>query len=218
MSDRMQSWIWNSPGNYDARTAAERGLYYERYHDLLDMVVVRCRTRAGDWVLDLGTGTGELARRLAQHRGCRVLGLDPSTGMVEAARRKAEDGAWGDVTFGAAEAPFVQIPCLDRSFDAVASTLAFHHVPERHKRRAVGEMARVLRPGGRLVIGDAMFETRADLDAALVRWPDELEEEFFAFAETLAPMFGAAGLSYRAEQMSRINWVVWGEKRGGGAC
>ena len=53
-----KNWVWEKVGNYDRWTAAELGLYYERYHDLLDLVVVRCRVRAGDRVLDIGTGTG----------------------------------------------------------------------------------------------------------------------------------------------------------------
>ena len=211
-------WIWDSPGDYDLWTAAEAGLYYERYHDLLDLVVIRCRARAGDRVLDIGTGTGGLARRFAQSRGCLVLGLDPSPGMVAHARRKALAGAWGDVAFGVSAAPFLRVPCHDGTFDAVASTLAFHHVPESEKPAAIQEMARVLKPGGRLALGDPMFETRAELEAVLARWQEELEEECFAYLETLAPMFGAAGLSYAAERLSRINWVVWGEKRRGARC
>ena len=211
--DRDKQWIWEQAGDYDRWTSAERGLYYERYHDLLDLVVVRCRVKAGYHVLDIGTGTGELARRFAQNRGCRVVGLDPSAGMIAEAERKAARGAWGEVTFCLAEAPFLQIPHAEGTFDAVASTQAFHHLHERHKPAAVGEMARVLRAGGRLAIGDPMFENRADLEAALARWPDELEEEYFAYLETLEPMFRQAGLTFHAERLSRINWVVWGQRR-----
>ena len=216
-----KSWIWQRVGMYDRLTSAEVGLYYERYHDLLDLVVVRCRTRAGDRVLDIGTGTGELARRFAQHRGCRVVGLDPSQAMLDEARRKAAAGGWEQVTFQSAEAPFLDIPYPDGAFDAVASTQAFHHLHERHKLAAVQEMARVLRSaeldpgkgGGRLAIGDPMFENRDALEAALARWPDELEEEYFAYLETLELMFRDAGLSFQAERLSRINWVVWGQRQ-----
>jgi len=210
MNDK--TWVWKKVGNYDRWTSAEAGLYYERYNDLLDLVVVRSRVKRGDWVLDIGTGTGELARRFAQNRDCRVVGLDPSAAMVETARHKAATGEWGDVEFQIAEAPFLEIPYPDGAFDAVASTQAFHHIHERHKLAAVGEMARVLKAGGRLALGEPMFQNRADLEAALARWPDELEEEYFAYLDTLPAMFRDAGLSFHAEQLSRINWVVWGHK------
>jgi len=90
--DRDKQWVWEQAGDYDRWTSAEWGLYYERYHDLLDLVVVRCRVKAGERVLDIGTGTGELARRFAQNRGCRVVGLDPSVAMIGEACRKAAEG------------------------------------------------------------------------------------------------------------------------------
>ena len=213
MNADEKTWVWEEAGDYDRWTAAEAGLYYERYNDLLDLVVVRCRVRRGDRVLDIGTGTGELARRFAQNRGCGVVGLDPSPAMVGEARRKATAAGWEDVEFKVVEAPFLEIPYPDGSFAAVASSQAFHHLHERHKPAAVREMARVLGAGGWLAIGDPMFQNRAGLEAALARWPEELEEEYFSYLETLEPMFRTAGLSYHAERLSRINWVVWGQKK-----
>jgi len=209
-----KTWTWTERqvARYDWWTAKEEGLYYARYNDLLDLVVVRCQVRAGDKVLDIGTGTGELACRFARNRGCDVVGLDPSPAMIEAALRKGEGNSRGTVSFRVAEAPFLEIPYSSCSFDAVASTQAFHHLHERHKPASVREMARVLKEGGRLAIGDPMFHDRADLQVALDRWPDELEEEYFAYLDTLASMFHEAGLTFEAEQLTAINWVVWGEK------
>jgi putative AdoMet-dependent methyltransferase len=209
-----KTWTWTErqAARYDQWTAREAGLYYARYNDLLDLVVVRCKVQAGNRVLDIGTGTGELACRFARNRGCDVVGLDPSPAMIEAARRKGEGISRGAACFHVAEAPFLEIPHPSHSFDAVASTQAFHHVHERHKPAAVREMARVLKQGGRLAIGDPMFRDRNDLEAALGRWPDDLEEEYFAYLNTLAPMFHDAGLTFEAEQLTDINWVVWGEK------
>jgi putative AdoMet-dependent methyltransferase len=212
-----KTWTWTERqvARYDRWTATEEGLYYARYNDLLDLVVVRCKVHEGDRVLDIGTGTGELACRFARNRGCEVVGLDPSPAMIEAALRKGEGISRGVVGFRVAEAPFLEIPYPIRSFDAVASTQAFHHVHERHKPAAVREMARVLKEGGRLAIGDPMFHGKTDLQAALERWPDELEDEYFAYLDTLAPMFHEAGLSFEAEPLTDINWVVWGEKSEG---
>lgn len=214
MIEKTWTWTEEQVVGYDRSTHEERGLYYDRYHDLLDLVVIRCRVRTDDRVLDIGTGTGELARRFAHHRGGHVVGLDPSPAMIEAAIGRARrNGRGGLLTFEVAEAPFLKIPYPGRFFDAVASTQAFHHLHERHKPAAVREMARVLKPGGRLAIGDPMFRDREDLAAALERRPDELEEEYFATLDTLEPMFREAGLTFEAEQLTEINWVVWGEKQ-----
>ena len=149
-----------------------------------------------------------------------MAGLDTSAGMIAEASRNALQAGWGDVRFQVSPAPFLDIPFPDGSFDAVGSTQAFHHLHERHKPAALREMARVLRssdpnrgrPGGRLALGDVMFQNQAHLQAALARWSGELEEEYFACLEILGPMFAAAGLTFHAEQISRINWVVWGSK------
>lgn len=71
--------------------------------------------------------------------------------MVQAARRKAaRTGVRMDVREGLAQA----LPFPDASVDAVVSTLAWHHIPPGARSAAAAEMARVLRPGGRLLIAD----------------------------------------------------------------
>jgi demethylmenaquinone methyltransferase/2-methoxy-6-polyprenyl-1,4-benzoquinol methylase len=99
-------------------------------------------------VLDLATGTGDLAILLAQtHGDCTVTGLDPSQRMLEIGRQKVERaGLSSRVTMqhGAAES----LPFEDGSFDAV--TIAFGIRNVRDRLRALCEIQRVLVPGGRL--------------------------------------------------------------------
>jgi len=107
----------------------------------------------GDHVLDVGTGPGYLAlvaSKLVSPDGVAV-GIDASPEMIERARmRAARHGSQADYAVSTAES----LPFEDDSFDVVVSRLVFHHLPGDVKMRALSEMARVLRPGGRVLIVD----------------------------------------------------------------
>lgn len=91
-------------------------------------------------LLEVGPGTGAFAARCAQELGCEVVAIDASAEMVAATRRRGVDAVLGDVQ---------ALPFGDRSFDAAVAAWMLYNVPERD--RALGELARVLRRGGRLV-------------------------------------------------------------------
>jgi SAM-dependent methyltransferase len=99
----------------------------------------------GQRVLDVACGTGILAREIALRIGSaeRVVGLDPSPGMVAVARQLAPAIEWRE---GVAES----LPFRDKSFDAVVSQFGLMFFTDR--RQALREMLRVLTPGGRLAI------------------------------------------------------------------
>lgn len=116
-----------------------------------DEIVRLSGAAPGDRVLDVGCGTGYLTRRtaVAVCRGGadgRVSGLDPSPPMVAYAARTAP----GCCTFQLGVAQ--QLPYRRESFDVVVTSLALHHVPAKLRPAAVGEMLRVLRPGGRVLV------------------------------------------------------------------
>jgi SAM-dependent methyltransferase len=105
--------------------------------------------RQTDEALDVGTGTGLVALRAAA-RARHVTGIDHSSGMLEQASAKARGSGLSDVTsFRLMDAERLDFP--DRSFDVVVSLYALFHFPDPVS--AIREMCRVLRPGGRLVIG-----------------------------------------------------------------
>ncbi|MBI4226695.1 MAG: class I SAM-dependent methyltransferase, partial [Candidatus Omnitrophica bacterium] len=100
-------------------------------------------------VLDVGCGSGEFLRRLRTRYPAAVLtGVDPSAGMLEVARRKFEHDPQVSVHGAYAE----RLLFRDESFDGVVCVNALHCV--RDAPGALGEMVRVLRPGGRLVVVD----------------------------------------------------------------
>jgi ubiquinone/menaquinone biosynthesis C-methylase UbiE len=99
-------------------------------------------------ILDLGCGTGQLAARLAQRAAHgSVLGIDPAEDMIRIARQRQRcDNLRFEV--GSSEA----IPADAGAFDAAVSTISFHHWTRPGE--SLREIARVLRPGGRLLILD----------------------------------------------------------------
>ncbi|MBP3086790.1 class I SAM-dependent methyltransferase [Mycolicibacterium fortuitum] len=133
--------------------------------------------RLGRDVLEIGSGSGDIAARLRQaHPGLAITATDFDPAMVRTAARRL--AAFEDVTVCGADA--TDLPFGDDSFDSVLSCLMLHHVVDWEK--AIAEIARVLRPGGVFTGYDL---TRTPMATAIHRLdrspfrlvnPDELDE------------------------------------------
>ncbi|MFG3437423.1 class I SAM-dependent methyltransferase [Nonomuraea sp. NPDC047897] len=135
---KRQSAVWGA-GPYERLP--------EHYRPLLDHVARVAAVRAGERVLDVGTGTGALAVRLAR-AGAEVTGVDLAPALVETARRLAgAEGLPVRYEVGDAEA----LPYGDAAFDVVVSSVGSIFAPDHGA--VARELARVCRPGGRLVLG-----------------------------------------------------------------
>ncbi len=132
----------------------------------------------GAQVLDVATGTGDLALELARRvaPGGLVVGADFSEKMLELARAKALDpaaGAAGDAVelrFETANA--LQLPYADDLFDA--ATVGFGARNFSDLPRGLGEMARVVKPGGRVVVLEITTPTRPPLSTFFELWFDRV--------------------------------------------
>jgi len=113
------------------------------------LLVASAAVKPGERVLDVATGTGDVALEFARRtRAARIAGLDPSSGMLDVGREKLAraNGAPIDLVEGDALA----LPFADASFDVVTIAFGLRNLPDY--ARGIGEMTRVLRPGGRLVV------------------------------------------------------------------
>ena len=120
-----------------------------RFVPVVNHVIARARLHPGQQVLDLGTGTGAVAEQAAPliRPGGEVLGVDISSEMLAQAQRRLAGRGIENVAFrvGRAEA----VPADDGRFDVALASLSLMYVIDR--AAAAHEIARVLRPGGRLV-------------------------------------------------------------------
>jgi demethylmenaquinone methyltransferase/2-methoxy-6-polyprenyl-1,4-benzoquinol methylase len=155
-------------GVYDLMNSAmTAGLHHQWRQRAVDRAEVGPRSDA----LDVCCGTGDLALELRRRIGAdgRVVGCDFSEPMLELARRKSgQEGL--PVEFGWADA--LELPYGDEGFDAV--TIGFGARNLADLGRGLGEMARVLRPGGRLVILEITRPQREPLASFYSLWFDRV--------------------------------------------
>ena len=133
-------------------------------------LLARLGVGPGATVLDLATGTGDLAR-LAEGRGARVIGVDFAAGMLRAGRRR-------DPGLAVVQADAAALPLADASVDAVTCGFAVRNFADLDA--VLRECARVLRPGGRLGV--------LEVDAPRSRW---LRLGHRLHFEALVPRIGA---------------------------
>jgi demethylmenaquinone methyltransferase / 2-methoxy-6-polyprenyl-1,4-benzoquinol methylase len=141
------------------------------HHQWRQRAVDRAEVEPGSDALDVCCGTGDLALELRRRIGPdgRVVGCDFSEPMLELARRKSgEEGL--PVEFGWGDA--LDLPYGDASFDAV--TIGFGARNLADLERGISEMARVLRPGGHLVILEITRPHREPLSSFYSLWFDRL--------------------------------------------
>lgn len=146
-----------------------------------------CNIREGSRVLDVASGTGETACFLAEQLGARVCGVEHSEEMIRRAEAKARAKAL-KVDFRKADA--AELPFDDAEFDAAICecTLCF-----LDKQRAIGEMMRVVRPGGCVGMHDLCWNH--SVPDRMKRALAEIEGEQPETLEGWTRLFGRAGLA-----------------------
>lgn len=156
-------------------------------------------------ILDVGCATGRLLERLAAAGATRLAGTDLAPRIVDVARgRLSGRGVAADLKAADAEGG---LPWPASSFDVVTLTGVLHHfmTPEA----ALAEMARVLGPGGRLILSDACFfsPAREIMNLSLLVHPHEGDYHFYTAFEAADLL---TGCGWGVERSRRLNWWAYG--------
>lgn len=180
--------------------ASEAGLMARRsvYSDVdgpdaREVAFAAVAERAPRRILEVGCGPGELAERLAREVPANVVAVDLSPRMVELARDRGVDARLGDVQ---------ALPFAAGVFDCAVAAWMLYHVPD--VVRGVTELARVLRPGGRLVAVTNSERHLVEIRAlAGLGAPERLSFSRENGVEVLRTAFGAV------EQRDVAAWVTF---------
>jgi SAM-dependent methyltransferase len=187
-----------------------------RLPQTLDAVVALVPADPAARWLEAACGGGVIARALAARVGS-VQGVDLTPAMLEVARREAAARGLGNVTFSLGDATALQLP--DAGLDGAITRFSLHHVPV--PGRLVAEMARVVRPGGLVIVADHVADEDPDGEA----WHQQIERvrdpSHWACLTParLRALGAAAGLELEHEQLDSYetdfcDWVARGSGAG----
>jgi ubiquinone/menaquinone biosynthesis C-methylase UbiE len=160
---KSEEFFASASGQWDHLRAE---LFGNRFHLHALLALIEPSLSIGD----LGCGTGQVSELIAPHVA-KVIAVDGSTDMVQAARKRLKGLHHVDVRRGDMEA----LPIDEGQLDAAIVALVLHHVPE--PARAIAEIHRVLKPGGRALIVDMLPHDR-------VEYQQQMGHVWLGFAET----------------------------------
>lgn len=201
--------IWSN--DYDETVAKTDGEYvevFENYEGILEETVNQLAPLREGVVVDIGSGTGNLAH-VAYQRGYTTIGIEPNEKMRNLSSMKYPD-------IPVKPGSFLTLPFEDKSLDAIISSYAFHHLSDTEKGDAIGLMASKLRPHGKIVIADTMYASseagEAILQEALhnhaTNLAEDLKSEFYTTHEVLRHHFEANGFDVHFKPMNKFVWIL----------
>ncbi|MCP4445353.1 MAG: class I SAM-dependent methyltransferase [Myxococcales bacterium] len=181
------------------------------YEDLLKWVAQQVPSNSK--VVDLGSGTGNLAMRIESPT--KLICVDVSEQMTRIARSKLAGLPCAFVLADLLEC-FTELPVVD----SIVSTYAIHHLAPTEKPILFRNVCDHLRPGGKAVFGDLMFES-ARAEAAICseysstgrqNLVDDINDEFFWHLDVATDELKRLGFKVRSKRFSELSWGLLAEK------
>lgn len=216
LSDYKFNFLFDSWADaYDQTVYDQKGEYHEvfdNYQGILEETVIEIAKYPGATVLDIGSGTGNLAY-IAKLADYNVIGIDPNKKMREISKEK-----FPNIDF--VEGGFLNIPQGNNSIDAIISSYAFHHLSDEDKKLAALLFSTKLKANGKVIIADTMYSSENDkitfiedsIGKNYTSLAEDLETEFYTTHQVLTEIFTYAGFSVAYKQMNKFVWILTATK------
>ena len=188
--------------SYDKTLSGEQAFPFAGYEQVLAEVIKAAGLSPNMRVLDVGTGTGNLAAALVQD-GCDVWGCDYSLAMLEQAKQKVPKASFFQLDLLADSLTFPQ------TFERIVSTYVLHEFDLPTKLSILTRLSNYLLSGGFIVIGDIAFPDQETHDAARERYQNHWDtSEHYWIAEETRAACAEVGLELRYAQVSSCAAVM----------
>ncbi len=177
---------WAPSYDEDVQDSDENQQYpFAGYENVLNEIEHRIVTMKAKKILDIGIGSGTLAKRLAD-QGIEVVGVDGSKEMLALAREKLPDGVLYEYNIEEGLPEEV----LDDNYDVIVSTYTLHHLNDAKKVKFIELLFGLLTAGGKILIGDIAFSSRELENACRIDFePLWDEEEYYLISDELIESF-----------------------------
>jgi putative AdoMet-dependent methyltransferase len=183
--------------SYDQDVVTQTQFPFDGYENVIETVVHQADARQGMHVLDIGTGTANLALRFAD-LGCELWCTDFSEPMLEKARQKLPEAHFFRHDFRREWPPELE----GQRFDRIVSAYVFHHVELHQKVQICEELVKKrIKNDGKLVIADLSFPTRVDKEKFKNQVSDWEEEPYWIVDQSIQAL-EKAGLKVEYWQVS----------------
>lgn len=198
---------WAKHYDEDIRVQGEGLAFYKNYDAVLSGVAEQVGLPGS--VVEIGIGTGNLAREILKKGAAEYYGVDQSINMLLECKRKCPQVQLRKGTF-------LQIPFGDHFCDNIVTSYALHHCDEREKQLALQEMNRVLKRHGSIVIADLMFENSKAREAFEKKCSqeekEELSDEYFGNVDEMENCLKALGYVCSKRQVDDLIWILVAKK------
>jgi putative AdoMet-dependent methyltransferase len=189
---------------YDLRMQKLRDIESE-FNSIRELLNIK----STDLILEIGTGTGELALKFSAH--CRkVVAIDVSKKMIDFAKMKAESQKKANIEFY--NAGFLTYEDYDETFDVIVTQLALHHLPDYWKMIALRRVYGMLKEDGKLYLSDVVFPS------TILDYDSYFNEIITDLKKSAGDKLAKETEIHIREEFSTLDWIMEGLLKSAGFC